>query len=85
MYSSGFGGGMLSNLINLYLYKIYVETITYLTIVSLIRGCESIFVGEALAPYSRLKPLQNHIRTEIYEIKNLFLRYVHNTFTVSIA
>jgi|GEM_PF-2128989 len=49
------------------------------------RDYESIYVGEALASNSRLKPLQYHIKTMAYKIKKLFLCCFHNTFTVSIA
>ncbi len=49
------------------------------------RDYESIYVGEALASNSRLKPLPHYIKTMTYKIKKLFLCCFHNTFTVSIA
>ena len=50
------------------------------------RDCESIYVGEALASNSRLKPLPHNIKTMTYKIKKLFLCCCHhNTFTVSTA
>ena len=36
------------------------------------RDCESIYVGEALASNSRLKPLPHYIKTMTYKIKELF-------------
>jgi len=38
---------------------------------SIKRDCESIYVGEALASNSRLKPLLHYIKTMTYKIKKV--------------
>jgi len=47
------------------------------------RDCESIYVGEALASNSRLKPLPRYIKTMTYKINKMFLCCFHNTFKVA--